>query len=74
MMESERNSTEMNHGSILIVELEFVLVIVTLTLITMCIFCTIYRINADDEPIIRFHMGGGNSLRIAAPPNTQNDL
>ena len=55
-------------------DLVFVLVIITLTLLTMCIFCTMYRINANEAPNIeRFDMSGNNSHRIAVPHNSPNN-
>ena len=55
-------------------DLVFLLVIITLTLLTIGIFCTIYRINANEQPNIeRFEMSAENSHRIAVPHNSPND-
>ena len=73
-MDLGRNSTEIGVGlNPVLNDVVFVIVIVSLTLIIMCIFCTIYRINVDEETIIRFNMGVTNSNRIVAPHNTPND-
>ena len=73
-MDLGRNSSEISVGVNPVTnDAVFVLVIITLTLLITFIFCTIYRISANEENIVRFNMSGDNPPGIVAPHNTPND-
>jgi hypothetical protein len=70
-MDTRSNSIEI----ILFLEhnMAFGLVVTALTLIIICIFCTIHKIGAKAERTMQTQLDQINDQRIIAPPNTPID-
>ena len=51
----------------------FGVVVTTLTLIIICIFCIIHKIGAGAERTMQIQLDQINEQRIETPPNTPND-
>ncbi len=78
-MDSGLNSTEIgvHFDPVMSGDMACGLMILTLILITLCIFCTFYRIANERLPpiqsLIQSSVNEINVQGIAAPPNTPND-
>ena len=74
-MDSGTNSTQigMNFDPVMSGDMACGLMILALTLITICFFCTFYRIAADDPTLIQVSEIQINRQKIKAPPNTPNN-
>jgi uncharacterized membrane protein (DUF106 family) len=74
-MDPGSNSTKINVSfvPVMCTDMAFGLVIIILTLIATCIFCTIYKIGAGQERTIQVQLNQINEQGTRAPPNTRID-